>query len=87
MIVFIKGIRMDNCIYLTPCNSECQRDYRRCGIYEVIDNIMNRQMFKSRVNKRVFRREHGHQMSDEQPNFSGIDISYVIEMMQNSRVD
>ena len=52
----------DVCPYIRMCGGygDCAGIPDDCTVYRSLEHIMTRQVFKSRVIKRVIRREHGH---------------------------
>jgi len=56
---------MTNCEYSEICkhyvlDCDAREDKDVCWIYVALEGIINKEVFKSRINKRIFREEHGH---------------------------
>ena len=54
---------MKNCLYQDACEHHrkyCDGNIDNCKTKDTLDSILNREVFKSRINKRIFRQEHNH---------------------------
>ena len=71
--MFIVGTKMnkEDCQYGNVCNQECKKP---CDYYDVYESIIIMQLFKTKLNKRVYRREHGHKDCEDPPNFNDISL-------------
>lgn len=78
---------MNDCPYTIYCKPECEMNYLKCLIYQTIENNLIYQQRKARVNRRVYRMEHGHKRYEELPNFSGEqpDISLIVQSLMDIR--
>ncbi|GAH08261.1 unnamed protein product [marine sediment metagenome] len=56
---------MKNCEYNQICkfysnNCDNEEYQESCWIHTTLEGLLNREVFKSRINKRIHREEHGH---------------------------
>jgi len=56
---------MENCEYQKVCkfySKNCDdKDYQEsCWINKTLDGLLNREVLKARINKQIYRSEHGH---------------------------
>lgn len=73
---------MNDCPYIICCKPECQKYFKNCNVYKILENLLNYQQRKVRINKRIHRSEHGHKQYEEPPNFSdNVDIGLIVNSM------
>jgi len=55
---------MENCYYKKICNfydNTCEEKLD-CWVFNTLEGIVKKELFKSRINKRICRQEHGHKI-------------------------
>lgn len=62
--------KMDKkCVYMVLCkyyNNDCIKEVQnRCWVYKNLEGVLNKEVFKSRIIKRIYREEHGHKQYEE----------------------
>jgi len=72
--VIIRGVfQLEMCEYSEICShyvpNRCDYDnhWLNCDVYRMFDSILDKQVFKSRIHKRIFREEHGHHQEERSP--------------------
>jgi len=55
------------CIYKKICNQydDTCKDKQNCWVFNTLEGILNKEMFQSKIRKRIFREEHGHKKYEE----------------------